>query len=155
MRAATLVLLILLCEGVGLAGSRWSAPEIAGWYAGLRKPTFNPPGWIFGPVWTTLYALMAIAAWRVLQTAATPMRSAALGLFAAQLALNLLWSYIFFRRHAIGAALGEVIALWCAIAVTSVLFAGIDRIAAWLLVPYLAWTTFASVLNAAILRLNK
>jgi translocator protein len=155
MRAATLVLLILICQGVGLLGARFTAPEIPSWYRTLRKPSFNPPAWIFGPVWTLLYLLMAIAAWRVIQAHASPLRAAALAAFFLQLALNLLWSWIFFRRHALGAALIEVVLLWIAIAVTAVLFARIDTPAAWLLTPYLAWTAFAALLNAAILRLNK
>lgn len=155
MRAASLVLLILLCQGVGLLGARWTAPEIPAWYRTLHKPAFNPPSWIFGPVWTLLYVLMAIAAWRILQSSYSPVRTAALLAFFIQLALNLLWSWIFFRRHALAAALVEIIALWATIAITAALFARIDATAAWLLTPYLAWTAFAALLNASFLRLNK
>jgi tryptophan-rich sensory protein len=155
MRAATLVLSILLCQAAGLLGARWTAPEIPSWYSTLRKPPFNPPPWVFGPVWTLLYLLMAIAAWRVLQAPSSSGRIAALAVFAAQLALNLLWSWIFFRRHAIAAALVEILALWIAIAVTTLLFSRLDSLAAWLLTPYLAWTAFATLLNAAIFHLNK
>ena len=155
MRAASLVLLILLCQGVGLLGARWTAPEIPSWYRTLSKPPFNPPPWIFGPVWTLLYLLMAIAAWRILHAPASADHTAALAIFAIQLGLNLLWSWIFFRRHALGAALAEVICLWLAIALSAILFARIDSIAAWLLAPYLAWTAFASLLNGAIWHLNK
>ncbi|UWZ85815.1 TspO/MBR family protein [Occallatibacter riparius] len=155
MRAASLVFLILLCQGIGILGARWTAPEIPAWYSTLTKPSFNPPSWIFGPVWTLLYLLMAIAAWRIVHTPASTDRTAALAVFAIQLALNLLWSWIFFRHHALGAALVEVICLWLTIAVSAILFARIDSIAAWLLTPYLAWTAFASLLNGAIWRLNK
>ncbi|HEY3705191.1 MAG TPA: TspO/MBR family protein [Terracidiphilus sp.] len=155
MRAASLVFLILLCQGAGFMGARFTAPEIPAWYRTLRKPSFNPPSWIFGPVWTLLYLLMGIAAWRITQTPGSALRSAALGVFGLQLALNLLWSWIFFRRHALAAALGEVLVLWIAIAATTFLFARVDSPAAWLLAPYLAWTAFAALLNAAILRLNK
>ena len=154
MRAATLVFLILLCQAVGLLGAHWTAPEIPSWYRTLRKPTFNPPSWVFGPVWTLLYLLMAVAAWRISGFAASPLRTAALLLFAVQLALNLLWSWIFFRRHALGAALAEVVVLWVAIAATTAVFARVDAVAAWLMAPYLAWTTFAALLNGAIRRLN-
>ncbi len=155
MRAASLVVLILLCQGVGLFGARWTAPEIPSWYRTLAKPPFNPPSWVFGPVWTLLYLLMAIAAWRIVYAPASAERTAGLAVFAIQLALNLLWPWIFFRHHALGAALAEIICLWLAIAFTAVLFARIDSIAAWLLAPYLAWTAFASLLNGAIWRLNK
>lgn len=154
MRAFLLVLWIILCQGVGLLGARWTAPEIPRWYATLSKPPFNPPAWIFGPVWTILYLLMAIAAWRVSEAEASPARTAALTLFLVQLALNMLWSWIFFSRHAIGAALVEVIVLWVAIGVTTILFRRIDSAAAYLMVPYWAWVTFASVLNGALRRLN-
>lgn len=154
MRAFLLVLWIILCQGAGLLGARWTAPEIPRWYATLSKPPFNPPAWIFGPVWTILYLLMAIAAWRVSEAEASPARTAALTLFLVQLALNMLWSWIFFSRHAIGAALVEVIVLWVAIGVTTILFRRIDSAAAYLMVPYWAWVTFASVLNGALRRLN-
>lgn len=154
MRAFLLVFWILLCQGVGLMGARWTAPEIPHWYRALSKPSFNPPGWVFGPVWTLLYVLMAVAAWRISLSEPSPLRNAAITLFVLQLALNLFWSWIFFRRHAIGAALGELIVLWLAIAATTMVFSRIDLAAAWLMAPYWAWTTFAAVLNAAIRRLN-
>lgn len=154
MRAFLLVLLILLCQGVGLLGGRWTAPEIRGWYATLRKPSFNPPPWVFAPVWTTLYLLMAIAAWRVTQAPGSALRGVGLALFGLQLVLNLLWSWIFFRRHAVGAALAELVLLWLTIVATAAVFAQVDEIACWLLTPYLAWTGFAAILNDAIRRLN-
>jgi benzodiazapine receptor len=154
MRAASLVLWIIVCQGVGLLGGRWTAPEIPTWYRGLRKPWFNPPGWVFAPVWTALYLLMAIAAWQVAETGYSPRRTAALLLFAAQLALNLAWSWIFFRRHAIRAALVEIVLMWLAIGAATVAFARIIPAAGWLMVPYWAWVSFAALLNAAIARLN-
>lgn len=153
MRVFLLVFWILLCQAVGLLGARWTAPEIPGWYRGLRKPSFNPPSWVFGPVWTLLYLLMAIAAWRI-SVGESPLRTAALTLFAAQLALNLLWSWVFFRLHNVSAAFIELVALWLAIAATLGVFSQIDTPAAWLMSPYLAWVTFAAILNAAIRRLN-
>ena len=154
MRVASLVLWIFVCQVVGLIGGRWTAPEIRGWYRGLRKPPFNPPNWIFGPVWATLYLLMAIAAWLVAESSPSRLRSIALVLFAVQLALNLAWSWIFFRRHAIRAAFAEIVVMWLAIGATTIIFAPISSAAAWLMAPYWAWVTFASLLNGAIARLN-
>lgn len=153
MRVFLLVFWIVLCQAVGFLGARWTAPAIPSWYRGLRKPPFNPPAWVFGPVWTLLYLLMAIAAWRV-SLAESPLRTAALTLFAAQLALNLLWSWLFFRLHNVRAAFFELAALWLAIAATLGVFSQIDTPAAWLMAPYLAWVTFAAILNAAICKLN-
>ena len=115
---------IIACEGVGVLGGLWTGPEIPSWYRTLAKPSFNPPGWIFGPVWITLYLLMAIAAWLVFNTAASSARAFGLALFLVQLALNLAWSWIFFRKHAIGAAAVEVALLWCSIGATFVVSAG-------------------------------
>jgi benzodiazapine receptor len=154
MRWVELVFWIVVCEGVGLLGGRWTGPEIPGWYRTLAKPSFNPPGWVFGPVWGTLYLLMAIAAWRVMAEQASELRTVGLGLFMLQLALNLAWSWIFFHRHAIGPAAIEVAALWCVIGATTVVFSRVSAGAAWLMAPYWAWVTFASVLNASIWRLN-
>jgi len=142
------------CLAIGGFGGRWTAPEIPGWYRTLAKPSFNPPSWIFGPVWTTLYFLMAIAAWRVTEAPDSALRTLGLGLFGLQLALNLAWSWIFFHRHAIGSAAVEVAVLWVAIGATTLVFGRVSTPAAWLMVPYWAWVTFASVLNASIWRLN-
>lgn len=154
MRWSLLLFCVMACLAVGAIGGRWTAPEIPAWYRGLRKPSFNPPNWVFAPVWTTLYVLMGIAAWRVMETPVSPARTWGLALFALQLALNLAWSWIFFRRHAMGAALAEMALLWAAIAATLGAFAQVDRAAAWLLAPYLAWVSFAAALNAALWRLN-
>ncbi|KAA6463039.1 tryptophan-rich sensory protein [Acidobacteria bacterium AB60] len=154
MCIASLVLWILVCQSVGVLGGFWTAAEIPGWYRGLTKPTFNPPNWIFGPVWTTLYLLMAISAWKITGAAPSRERTLALTLFAAQLLLNLAWSWIFFREHAIRAAFAEILCMWLAIGATTLLFAQISTTAAWLMAPYWAWVSFASLLNAAIVRLN-
>lgn len=154
MRAASLVLLIVICQSVGLVGARWTMEAIPTWYAGLIKPSFNPPNWIFGPVWTTLYLLMAIAAWLVWRMPASSPRNTALALFALQLALNFLWTPLFFRFHMLRGALVEIVVLWMAIGVTTLQFAKLSPSAAWLMAPYLAWVTFASVLNGALARLN-
>jgi translocator protein len=154
MRWLWLVLWIVGCLAVGGFGGRWTAPQIPGWYQTLTKPSFNPPGWIFGPVWTTLYILMAVAAWRVTESPESRLRTLGIALFVFQLALNLAWSWIFFHKHAIGMAAVEVALLWCAIGATTLVFSRVSASAAWLMAPYWAWVTFASILNAAIWRLN-
>lgn len=146
-----LVLGILLCEGVGLFASQWKP---GAWHAALVKPAWNPPNFVFAPVWTLLYALMGAAAWLVFRSASSPRRRTALALFAVQLALNAAWSWLFFGRHALGASLAEIVLLWAAILATLLAFRPVSRAAAWLLAPYLAWVTFASALTYAIWRLN-
>jgi len=137
---------------VGLSASLFTEPEIAGWYAGLAKPGFNPPNWIFAPVWTTLYVLMAFAAWRVWRVAG--LRSAPLVLYLVQLVLNFAWSLIFFRAHRIELALIDIVLLWVAILATTIAFFRRDALAGALMLPYLAWVGFAAVLNYEIARLN-
>lgn len=154
MRWFGLLLWFALCFAVAGLGGRWTAGEVTGWYRTLARPAFAPPNWVFGPVWTLLYALMAVAAWRVSMAAPAPLRTWALALFLVQLALNLAWSWIFFHQHAIGAALAEVALLWAAIGVTTLAFSRVAPVAAWLMAPYWAWVTFATLLNAGFWRLN-
>ncbi|MGA2167356.1 MAG: TspO/MBR family protein [Terracidiphilus sp.] len=143
-----------ICFAVAGVSGRWTAGEIPGWYRTLARPAIAPPNWVFGPVWTLLYALMAIAAWRVGLAAPSQLRTWGLVLFLVQLGLNFAWSWIFFRNHAIGAALAEVVVLWAAIGATTLLFGRVAPVAAWLMAPYLAWVSFASVLNWAFWRVN-
>jgi len=140
---------------VGVIGSVFTISQIATWYAGLLKPPFNPPDWIFGPVWTLLYILMGIALWFVLRegTGTRNVRVAAI-LFAAQLAANLIWSVLFFGMHQIAASSIEVLILLGLIVATIVSFRRVSKTAGWLLVPYLCWTTFATVLTFSIWLLN-
>lgn len=140
---------VLLCFSTTVV-SVMAAPDE--WYASLSKPSFNPPNWIFGPVWTTLYLMMGVAAWGVWRYGRNC--RAALTLFAIQLALNAAWSPLFFGLHRPDLALIDLIALWIAIVVTIVAFHRQVRWAAMLLLPYLAWVSFAGVLNFAIWRLN-
>jgi translocator protein len=129
--------------------------EITGWYAGIVKPSFNPPNWVFGPVWTALYALMAYAFWRILRMpAGTNGRNAAIIVFLVQIALNALWSFAFFGAHSPAAGLIVIALLWLAIVATILTFAKLDSVAAWCLAPYIAWVSFAAVLNLSIWRLN-
>ncbi|SHK68755.1 TspO and MBR related proteins [Pseudonocardia thermophila] len=121
-------------------------------YAALEQPPWAPPPWLFGPVWTVLYVLIAVSGWLVWRRAG--LTSPAHVVYAVQLLLNMAWTPLFFAAGLIGPAFAEIVVLWIAIVATIVLFARIDKIAAWLLVPYLAWVTFASALNLAIWVLN-
>lgn len=150
-----LVISVGLCLAVGAVGSLATAPKIPTWYAALAKPGWTPPDAAFPIVWTTLYVLMAVALWRLWQLHAPSIeRRRAVGLWFAQLALNAIWSPVFFGMEAPGAALAVIVVLWLAIAGTIFASARIDRIAAWLLAPYLAWVSYAAALNAAIVALN-
>lgn len=142
---------------VGFVGLAFLAPlasagiDPRSWYSGLAKPSWAPPGWIFGPVWTLLYAMMGIAAWGVWRRRGW---SVPLAQWLVQLALNAAWTPIFFGLRQPGWAFAEIVVLWLAIAATLVAFASVVRWSAWLLAPYLAWVTFAAALNFAIWRLN-
>ncbi len=151
-----LTLFILGCEAVGILGSLFTATEITTWYATLTKPSFSPPNWLFGPVWTMLYALMGIAAWLVWKDTTVPKgeRRVALNVFFFQLFLNGIWTPVFFGAHAIGAALAIIILLLASIAAAAYFFYRIRPLAAVLLVPYFAWVLFACVLNGALFALN-
>lgn len=142
---------MLLCFAGSAVGALFMPGE---WYAALNKPAWNPPGWIFGPVWTALYAMMALAAWLVWQQGGFAVQRRPLGLFLLQLALNALWTPLFFGLHQPGLAFVGIILLWLAILATLLTFWRVSRAAAWLLVPYLAWVSFATVLNGTIWRLN-
>jgi tryptophan-rich sensory protein len=124
------------------------------WYAALQKPSWNPPGWIFGPVWTALYTMMALAAWLVWRQGGWDKQRKPLLLFLVQLALNALWTPLFFGWHRPGVAFAEIVLLWLAIAATIAVFRPVSRTAMLLLVPYLAWVSFAAALNFTLWRLN-
>ncbi|MGE5392500.1 MAG: TspO/MBR family protein [Candidatus Saccharibacteria bacterium] len=150
-----LILAIVVCEGAGLIGTIFTTPAIPGWFKTLSRPDFAPPNWLFAPVWTTLFLLMGIAAWLVWRRGLNePGVKKALGIFVLQLVLNVGWSAIFFGLKNPGLAFVEIILLWLAILWTVIVFARISKPAGWLLLPYIAWVTFASVLNFAIWRLN-
>lgn len=138
-----------------LLGVLATFPNLAPWYAGLVKPAFNPPNWIFGPVWSTLYVLMAIAAFRVLSSPARDEeKTFAMAVFYGQLFLNAAWSWLFFAAHSPLLGLIDIVPQWLLVVWCAILFWRIDRLAGLLLVPLVAWVGFASVLNAAIWRLN-
>lgn len=138
---------LLLCFGAASLGALFGPGE---WYATLKKPSWNPPGWIFGPVWTLLYAMMAVAAWLVWRQGGWGRQRKPLLIFLAQLALNALWTPLFFGLHRPGVAFAEIVLLWLAI----VVIRPVSRIAMLLLAPCLAWVSFATALNFALWRLN-
>jgi benzodiazapine receptor len=152
-QALALGLFYLLCFLAAGLGSLFTMVSLGSWYAGLAKPSWNPPSWIFGPVWTVLYAMMAVAGWLVWRRGGSQSRIA-LRWFAIQLALNVGWSAVFFGLQLPGVAFVEILALWVAIATTLVTSWKVSRAAGILLAPYLLWVSFATILNFAIWRLN-
>ncbi len=146
----SLIVAVALPLIVGGVGGIATSSSVTTWYPSLNKPSFNPPGWIFGPVWTTLYVMMGVASWRVWRKG----ERQALSWYGIQLALNLLWSVLFFGLRQPGAALVEIVVLWAAILVTAVKFARVDTLAGVLMVPYQLWVSFAAILNGAIWWLN-
>jgi tryptophan-rich sensory protein len=128
--------------------------SIGGWYSSLNKPSWNPPPWIFGPVWSLLYMMMAVAAWLVWREGGWKQHGRTLGLFLLQWLLNALWTPLFFGMHRSGLAFAEIIMLWIVLAATLRLFWQVSKVAGVLLVPYLAWVSLAAALNFAIWRLN-
>lgn len=154
-----LAISILIPLLAGFTGSFFTTPSIATWYASIQKPSFNPPNWIFGPVWTTLFILMGIALYLIWTNgsrkgASIKARKAAYQIFAVQIILNILWSFLFFYFHCPTCAFIEIILLWLAILANIIFFWKISRTAAYLLIPYLLWVSFASVLNFMIMVLN-
>jgi len=154
-----LVISIGVSLGAGAIGSFFTAPAVqSNWYLELIKPAFNPPSWVFGPVWTTLYILMGISLfliWKINPSEARPgERRRAVILFFIQLVLNVFWSIIFFGLHSLGGAFIEIVFLWLTILATIIAFAKISKSAAWLLAPYILWVSFAVYLNFAIWLLN-
>ena len=131
-----------------------TTPNLAGWYTNLSKPWFNPPDWIFGPMWTLLYAMMAYAFFKVLTSAFSPWTQMAVAAFLVQICLNAAWSWVFFGGHSPRGGLLVIAALWFCIALTCLAFWQIDHWASMLMWPYLAWVTFAALLNVEIHRLN-
>lgn len=146
---------VLGCELAGALGTIWTLPGVREWYPTLIKPPWTPPAGAFGPVWVVLYALIGVALGLVwAKSPRTSREKRAIAWFLGQLALTVMWSWVFFGLRSPGGAYGIVILLWLSVAATLWLFSKISRAAGWLLVPYFAWITFASSLNFAILSLN-
>lgn len=141
---------------LGGVSGLFNVSAIDGWYQTINKPSWNPPSWIFGPVWTTLYVMMGIALYLVWKAEASSiLKKTAISLFAIQFVLNFFWSFIFFNQQEMGWALVEIIVMWVFILLTIFAFANISKIAAWLLVPYICWVSFATILNYTLWHLNK
>lgn len=149
-----LVFSILLPQLVGTAGALFTFPSIASWYIYLEKPLLTPPNWIFGPVWTALYIMMGISLFLIMRKKPTGKIVRGVQLFLLQLFLNLLWSIVFFGFQSVLFGVVVIVLMWCAIVATIFSFSTISRTASFLLLPYLAWVTFASYLNIAIFWLN-
>jgi tryptophan-rich sensory protein len=152
-RALVYAAFIAICFAVAALGSVATSAGLASWYATIVKPSFNPPSWIFGPVWTVLYVMIAVAGARLVLSPAHD-KGPVLAAYGVQLALNCAWSWVFFYAQRPGLAVIVIAVMWLSIAATIVLAWPKDRVASWLLIPYLAWVSFASLLNIAIWRLN-
>lgn len=146
---------LILPLGSGVIAGLFTAKGVSEWYETLNRPSFNPPNWLFGPVWTVLYLLMGISLFIIWKQTATKERNLAIFVFLLQIILNFCWSFIFFLYHQIGFALIEIIILWISIVTMLILFYKIKPLAAYINIPYLLWVTFATVLNASYYLLNK
>lgn len=147
-----LAVFVVLCLAAGAIGGLATAQSVTDWYPTLAKPAWNPPSWVFAPVWTTLYVLMALAAWLVWRKG--PAAKFALRMFVVQLVLNVAWSFLFFGARSPGLAVAEIVVLWLAIMATTRAFFRLSQPAGLLMLPYIAWVSFAAVLNLAVWRLN-
>ncbi|WP_422931076.1 TspO/MBR family protein [Singulisphaera sp. PoT] len=143
-----------VCFGAAGVGGAITSTSVTSWYQTLAKPSWTPPDWLFGPVWTLLYFMMAAAAWLVWRRSGWSSGKMPLALFGLQLALNVLWSGVFFGLRSPGWAFVEILGLWLTISSTALAFRPFSLAAAWMMVPYLAWTTFAACSNFQIWRLN-
>jgi benzodiazapine receptor len=149
-----LLISIAVCLGAGALGSVATTPAIPGWYAALAKPTWTPPNVVFGPVWTALYVMMAVAAWLVWRRAGQAPVALPLALFGLQLVANVAWSWLFFGARMPGLAFVEIVVLWCLILAATIACWRVSPWAGVLLLPYLAWVSYACALNFAIWRMN-
>jgi translocator protein len=149
-----LIIAIVLPLAVGAVAGIFTAEAIPVWYASLNQPSFNPPNWIFGPVWTTLYIVMGISFFLIWKMEPSQNRNRAIGVFLFQLTLNFFWSFLFFYFKNLGFALAEIILLWASICTMIFTFRKVKPIAAYMNIPYLLWVSFATALNAAYFHLN-
>jgi len=151
-----LIISIIVCQLAGIIGSIFTTPAIPGWYASLKKPAFSPPNWLFGPVWITLFLLMGISLFIVWRKGAdTPLVRSALMIFGIQLIFNVLWSVAFFGLRSPLSGLVVIVILWIAILLTIIQFSKVSELAAALLIPYIIWVSFASILNTSLYLLNR
>ena len=155
MNITKLIVSILICQLAGFIGSIFTAPSISTWYATLKKPAFNPPNWLFAPVWTTLFFLMGISLYLIWSRGFEDEKiKSAIIIFSVQLILNILWSFLFFGLKSPFLAFLEIILLWFAILVNIIKFYNISKTTGLLLLPYILWVSFAAILNFFIYRLN-
>jgi translocator protein len=150
-----LIASLTLPLGLGTIAGLFTAEAIPGWYETLNRPSFNPPNWLFGPVWTTLYLLMGISLFLIWKQSVSKERNTSILVFTLQLLLNFGWSFIFFYFNMIGFAFIEIILLWISIVIMLVLFYKIKPMASYINIPYLLWVTFATVLNGSYYFLNR
>ncbi len=148
---AGLAICVVICFLAPACGAFWPPSD---WYASLQKPSWNPPGWVFGPVWSLLYTMMAVSVWQIWRRGGFTQHRWPLSVFIVQLIFNALWTPLFFGLHQPLWALIDIVLLWMAIVATSVLFWRVHKLAAILLVPYLAWVSFATVLNITLWQMN-
>lgn len=154
MKWVKLIFAILISQLAGIIGSLFTITSTNSWYTTIIKPSFNPPNWIFGPVWTLLYLLMGTSLYLILTTKKSKNRKIGLYLFFTQLVLNTLWSILFFGLHSPLAAFIEIILLWISILLTIKYFYKVNKKASYLLIPYILWVTFAAILNLSIVIIN-
>ncbi|MGB3006227.1 MAG: TspO/MBR family protein [Chitinophagaceae bacterium] len=151
-----LIISLAIPLAIGATSGFFTVSGVESWFQTINKPTWNPPNWIFGPVWTTLYVMMGIAFFIIWKSEIrSELKKSAIVLFAVQLVLNFFWSFIFFNQHEIGWALVEIIVMWFFILFSIFAFGNISKTAAWLMVPYISWVSFATILNYTIWQLNK
>lgn len=151
-----LIIAIAIPLLIGSTSTFFTVTGVGSWYQTINKPSWNPPNNLFGPVWTTLYILMGVSLFLVWKSGADAgTKRKAIALFAIQLVLNFFWSFIFFDQHLVGTAFAEIVVMWLFILLTIFAFARISKLAAWLLVPYISWVSFAAFLNYTIWQLNK
>lgn len=153
-RVFALIAFMVLCLIISAAGGAVTATSVNDWYAGLQKPFFNPPNWLFGPVWTVIYFLIAFSGWRIWLKHGFANAKSPFAVYGAQLTLNLFWSFLFFGAQSPALGLINIIALLVCIALNIAVFMRLDRLAGWLLLPYGVWVGFATLLNGAIWHLN-
>jgi len=141
---------------VGFTSSFFNQTGSGSWYQSIQKPEWNPPNWVFAPVWTILYIMMGIALYLVWKSnSPSKQKNKAISFWIIQMVLNFFWTFIFFGQQQIAGALIEIFLLWLAIFITIILFSKINKLSAWLLVPYISWVSFAALLNFAIWQLNR
>jgi translocator protein len=153
-KVSQLILSVLLCLSIGALGGMATASGVNGWYITLIKPSFNPPNYLFAPVWTLLYLLMGVSLYLILQSSKSNLRKQALAIFFIQLTLNFCWSFLFFKFHWLGIAFIEIIFIWLSILTMIFIFKKLSETAAYLQLPYLLWVSFATLLSGSIWYLN-